>query len=323
MRVLSGTRPTDRLHLGNLLGALENWKKIQSEHESFFMIADWHALTTEYERSKSIRSTVREVAADYIGAGLDPERSVIFVQSHVPAHAELHLLLSMIVPIPWLTRNPTYKEQLKELKDRDLGTYGFLGYPVLQAADILVYRAGLVPVGQDQLPHLELAREIARRFNFLYGTFFPEPEHRLTEAPRVGGLDGRKMSKSYNNCIYLADDEKAVKQKVASMVTDPQRKLRTDPGRPEVCNVFTFHKIVNRDQVETVHRECTTAARGCVECKAEMAARLNQYMDPIRERRAAVMSRKGRIEEILAGGDQKAQAVANETLAGAKDKVGL
>ena len=321
-RVLSGTRPTDRLHLGNLLGALENWKKFQSQ-DCFFMIADWHALTTEYASSSSIRKYVREVAADYIGAGLDPERSVIFVQSHVPQHAELHLLLSMIVPIPWLERNPTYKEQLAQLKEKDLRTYGFLGYPVLQAADILLYKANVVPVGQDQLPHLELAREIVRRFNHLYGKFFPEPEHSLTQAPKVAGIDGRKMSKSYKNCIYLADDEATTRRKVESMVTDPQRKRREDPGRPEVCNVYTFHKIVNREAVDTVAKECTTAARGCVDCKREMATKLNTYLAPIRERRAEVVKRQGRLDEILAQGDARARAVAKETLDAAKERVGM
>jgi tryptophanyl-tRNA synthetase len=322
VRVLSGTRPTDRLHLGNLLGALENWKKLEGG-ECFFMIADWHALTTEYAHPTSISKTVLEVAADYIGAGLDPEKSVIFVQSHVKEHAELYLLLSMIVPIPWLERNPTYKEQLQEFKDKDLKTYGFLGYPVLQAADILLYKADTVPVGQDQLPHLELTREIARRFNHLYGKLFPEPKHRLGSSARLLGTDGRKMSKSHRNCIYLADDEKTVKTKVTSMVTDPQRIRRTDPGRPEVCNVYSFHKLFNKSNIETVSKECTQAQRGCTDCKAELAEKLNDFLEPIRERRDGAAKKKNRLSEMLAEGDSKARAIASKTLAEARDRVGL
>jgi tryptophanyl-tRNA synthetase len=321
-RVLSGTRPTDQLHLGNLLGALENWKKFQSD-ECFFMIADWHALTTEYSRKTAISKIVREVAADYIGAGLDPEKSVIFVQSRVSEHAQLHLLLSMIVPIPWLERNPTYKEQLEEIKGKDLKTYGFLGYPVLQAADILLYKADVVPVGQDQLPHLELTREIARRFNNLYGEFFPEPAHSLAQVPKVLGLDGRKMSKSYGNCIYLADEEETVSRKVLSMVTDPERIRRSDPGRPDVCNVYSFHKIVNEPEIQTVRQECMKATRGCVDCKKELALKLNEFLGPIRERRKKVLNKKGELDEILAEGTRRAQGVAKQVFSEVQERIGM
>jgi len=322
-RVLSGTRPTGKLHLGNLLGALENYKKLQGQ-EAFFMIADLHALTTEYEDKTRIAENVAEVVADYLASGLDPEQCTMFVQSEVLEHANLALLFSMITPLGWLERNPTYKDQLAELKGKDLHTHGFLGYPVLQAADIALYKAEKVPVGEDQLPHLELTREIIRRFFHLYKKqIFPEPEAVLTHVPKVPGLDGRKMSKSYGNGIYLADSKEEVTKKVKTMVTDPARKLRTDKGHPEVCPVYFYHKLFNKDQVETVARECRDAARGCVDCKMGMAAKLNEFMDPIREKRESWMKKKTEIRQILDRGAKRAREVASQTLKETLQAMGL
>lgn len=321
-RILSGMRPTSKLHIGNLLGALENWKKFEGQ-ESFFMIADWHALTTEYASGARIKENVVEVVMDYLAAGLDPKRSTIFLQSLVPEHAELSLLLSMITPLSWLERNPTYKDQIAEFKDRDLTTHGFLGYPVLQAADILLYKADQVPVGEDQLPHLELAREIARRFNHLYGKVFKEAEAVLTKTPKVPGTDGRKMSKSYRNTIDLSDSPEEVDKKVMQMVTDPARKRREDKGHPEVCPVYFFHTIVNQKNQETVAKECRSAERGCVECKQEMSRHLRAFLRPIYERRKELESKRGWIHDILIEGSKKAKAVASATLAEAKEAVGI
>jgi len=322
-RVLSGTRPTGKLHLGNLLGALENYKKLQGQ-DAFFMIADLHALTTEYEDKTKIAENVTEVVIDYLASGLDPEKCTMFVQSEVLEHANLALLFSMITPLGWLERNPTYKDQLAELKGKDLHTHGFLGYPVLQAADIAIYKAEKVPVGEDQLPHLELTREIIRRFFHLYKKqVFPEPEAVLTHVPKVPGLDGRKMSKSYGNCIYLADAREEVTKKVKTMVTDPARKLRSDPGHPEVCPVYFYHKLFNKDQVETVAKECRAAARGCVDCKMEMAVKLNEFMDPIREKRESWMKKKTEIRQILDRGAKRAREVASQTLKETLQAMGL
>ncbi len=322
-RVLSGTRPTGKLHLGNLLGALENYRKLQDQ-DAFFMIADWHALTTEYESHTQIAENVMEVVYDYLGSGLDPEKCTIFIQSEVPEHAEMALLLSMITPLSWLERNPTYKDQLDALKSKDLHTHGFLGYPVLQAADILLYKAEKVPVGEDQLPHLELAREIVRRFHHLYkANIFPEPEAILTQAPRVPGLDGRKMSKSYDNCIYISDSAETVKQKVKTMVTDPARKRREDKGNPDVCPVFFHHKLYNAAQVPTVAHECREALRGCVDCKMEMAGKLNEFLDPIRKRRTEWVGKASEVRKILDRGRDKARQVAGKTLDEAMKAVGL
>lgn len=314
-RVLSGTRPTGKLHLGNLFGALENYKKLQGE-DAFFMIADLHALTTDYEAHSSIADQTRDVVIDYLASGLDPKSCTIFVQSEVPEHAEMAVLLGMITPLGWLERNPTYKDQLRELEGRDLQTYGFLGYPVLQAADILLYRAEKVPVGEDQVPHLELAREIVRRFNHLYQTeIFPEPQPILTQTPRVPGLDGRKMSKSYDNCIYLSDPPEVVDKKVRSMVTDPARKRREDKGHPEVCPVYFHHKLYQKlPAVDRVARECREALRGCVECKVEMAQKMNEFLGPIRKKRAEWLKRPDEIQGILSKGRERARQVASETL---------
>ena len=321
-RVLSGTRPTGKLHLGNLLGALENFKKLEGG-ESFFMIADWHALTTEYESHISIRENVIEVAIDYFASGLDPKKCTIFVQSEVPEHAEMALLLGMVTPLGWLERNPTYKEQLREMTGRDLTTYGFLGYPVLQAADILLYKAEKVPVGEDQLAHLELTREIVRRFNHLFKPVFPEPQAILTRAPRLPGLDGRKMSKSYNNTIELSDSPEIVDKKVMQMVTDPARKRREDKGHPEVCPVYFYHNLLKNPKVETVADECRNALRGCVECKQEMGVHLKRFLEPIYERRKSWEKRISEVKEILSEGSKRARQIAQETMREAKKAVGI
>lgn len=321
--VLSGMRPTDRLHLGNLLGALENWKKLQQEHRCFFMIADWHALTTEYADPKGLRENIRQVALDYLASGLDPDRAVIFVQSAVPQHAELFLALSMIVPIPWLERNPTYKEQMAEIKGKDLTTYGFLGYPVLQAADILLYKADLVPVGVDQLPHLELSREIARRFNSMYRPVFPEPKAQLTQVPKLPGTDGRKMSKSYGNAIYLSDGPDVLRKKVMATLTDPARVRREDKGHPEVCPVYALQQIYNVPIKEKIAEECRSAAIGCVDCKKILYEAMAKAMEPIWAKRKELESKPELIDEILAEGNRKALAVAAATIAEVKDAIGL
>ncbi len=321
-RVLSGMRPTGKLHLGHLLGALENWKKCEGQ-DAFYMIADWHALTTEYETHSPLRKNAIEVVIDYLAAGLNPEKVTIFVQSLVPEHAELALLFSMITPLAWLERNPTYKDQIRECKGKELHTHGFLGYPVLQAADILIYKADLVPVGEDQLPHLEVTREIARRFNFLYKPVFPEPEAILTQAPKVPGLDGRKMSKSYGNTIDLSDSPDVIDKKVMQMVTDPARKKREDKGHPEVCPVYYLHGIVNKSNQETVAKECRAAERGCVECKREMSSHLVEFLRPIYERRKELELKREWVREILIEGSKKAREIAVKTLAEAKDAVGM
>ncbi len=312
--VLSGVRPTDRLHLGNLLGALENWKKLQEEHTCFFMIADWHALTTEYADPKALKDNVRQVAIDFLSAGLDSEKSTIFVQSAVPQHAQLHLALSMIVPIGWLERNPTYKEQLEEIKGRDLKTYGFLGYPVLQAADILLYKSDLVPVGVDQLPHLEITREIARRFNSMYRPVFPEPKAKLTQFAKLPGTDGRKMSKSYGNAIYLSDAPADIRKKLSLMLTDPARVRRDDKGHPEVCPVYVLQQIFNAGRKDQIARDCASAAVGCVDCKKMLCEGLLTFLEPIMERRRELEAAPKRVDEILAEGNVRAARAAQVTM---------
>lgn len=322
--ILSGMRPTaGRIHLGNYHGALENWVRLQDAYRCFFMIADWHALSTMYLDTSALRRNVREMAIDFLSAGLDPAKCVIFVQSRVPEHAELHLILSMLTPLGWLERVPTYKEQLRELEEREIATYGFLGYPVLQAADILVYKAHGVPVGQDQVPHIELTREIARRFNHLYGPVFPEPEALLTEARVLPGLDGRKMSKSYDNYIALAAPEEEVRQRVMSMVTDPARVRRDDPGHPEVCNVFAFHRVYSPDRLVEIEEACRGGRIGCVACKKDLAARLNAALAPIREKRRELEADPRRVEEVLEDGNRRARAVAARTLEAVRAAVGF
>jgi tryptophanyl-tRNA synthetase len=317
-------RPTGPLHLGHLVGALKNWVALQESHECFFAIVDWHALTTDYADPSLIRGYVREVTIDWLAAGIDPLRAVVFVQSEVKEHAELHLLLSMVVPLPWLERVPTYKEQQEQLRDKDLNTYGFLGYPLLQAADILAYRAQAVPVGEDQVPHLELCREIARRFNHLFGDVFPEPQALLTRTPRLPGTDGRKMSKSYGNAIFLSDDAKTVGAKVDAMLTDPQRTHRHIPGNPEVCPVFATHKVFSEPEtIAWADRGCRTAAIGCRDCKGRLRERLVGVLAPIAARRAELSADPALVERILDDGALRAGEAAGETLRLVRSHLGL
>jgi len=315
-RILSGMRPTGPLHLGNLHGALLNWVDMQDTYDCYFFIADWHALTSDYEHTGCVRKYIREMMIDWLSAGLSPEKSTLFVQSDIKEHAELFLLLSMITPVPWLERNPTYKDQIVQLSNKDLSTFGFLGYPVLQAADIIIYKADGVPVGMDQIPHVELTREITRRFNFLYGKVFPEPEVILTRTPKLLGIDRRKMSKSYENAIYMSDSPKQTLSTAAKMVTDPQRKKRSDPGDPDVCNVFSFHNIYSdKETIERINTECRAAQIGCVECKKIMAANLNRSLEPVREKRAYFEQHPEQIDDIIASGAEKARKVARQTMA--------
>jgi len=303
------------MHIGHLVGALENWVRLQETHDCFFAICDWHALTSEYEDPSAIREHTLEMAIDWMAAGLDPERCTLFVQSHVPEHAELHLLLSMIVPIPWLERVPTYKEQQEQIRQRDLSNYGFLGYPVLQAADILIYRAQFVPVGEDQLAHLELCREIARRFNGLYGEVFPLPQALTTRTPRLPGTDGRKMSKSYGNAINLKEPLETIRKKVLTMMTDPARKRRTDPGNPEVCPVFDFHRTFSTEATRAhVDVECRRAGIGCIDCKNLLLQHLEPALAPFQERRRALASDRARVRDILTAGAERARAEARATM---------
>ena len=321
-RVLSGMRPTGPLHLGHLHGVLKNWLRFQEEYECFYFVADWHALTTEYENPRRIPQNTRELLLEWLSVGLSPEKSTVFVQSAVKEHAELYLLFGMIVPVPWLERNPTYKEMIQNLKNKDLSTYGFLGYPVLQAADILIYKAEKVPVGVDQLPHLELTREIARRFNYLYGQeVFPLPDPILSrEAAKVPGIDGRKMSKSYNNAIFLNDPESKVREKILSMVTDTERPRRSDPGDPENrCVAFNLVRLYTpRERVQEIVEDCKAARLGCRDCKRELAERVVEALRPIWEKRAELENREEFLEEILSGGHRRAREVARTTLEEAK-----
>jgi len=316
-------RPTGKLHLGNLVGALQNWVKLQEEYDSFHFVADWHMLTTDYAESWALETNTLEMVTDWLACGLDPEKATLFVQSRVIEHAELFVLLSMVTPLGWLERVPTYKEQLENVRDRDLHTYGFLGYPLLQAADILMYKPEGVPVGEDQVPHVELTREIARRFNQFYGSVFPEPKALLTPTPRLPGTDGRKMSKSYGNAIFLSDSPREVEVKVSFMMTDPARKRRNDPGNPDVCPVFDHHKVFSPPAlIGRVNRECRSAAIGCVECKALMASSLNELLDPIRLRRSQYADPR-RVEGILRNGTRHAQEVARTTMGEVRKAVHL
>jgi tryptophanyl-tRNA synthetase len=384
-------RPTGRLHLGNLVGALQNWVRLQDEYDSFHFVADWHMLTTGYENTLDLHQDTWEMVTDWLACGLDPTKATFFVQSRLPEHAELHLLFSMVTPLGWLERVPTYKEQLENIKDHDINTYGFLGYPLLQAADILMYKPRYVPVGEDQVPHVELTREVARRFNdafaevllrgeaehaandpywdglatsaglgalaagvltavdkpaaikeafrrALLGTrasylnrglgkireIFPEPDALLTSAPRLPGTDGRKMSKSYGNAIFLTDGPEVVSRKLATMVTDPARKRRTDPGNPDVCPVFDLHKIFSQqDTIDRVNRECRTAEIGCVDCKKLAAGHLNAFLTPIQERRKPYEQNPQKVWDILEDGTGRARKVAQETMAEVRKAVNL
>jgi tryptophanyl-tRNA synthetase len=326
-RVLSGMRPTGKLHLGNYVGALDNWVRMQDEYQCFFMVADWHALTTDYADTSGIRENSLDVVLDFLAAGLDPEKSVIFVQSHVPAHAELHLLFSMITPLGWLERVPSYKEQQENIKGKDLGMYGFLGYPCLQAADILLYKADVVPVGEDQVAHVELTREIARRFNNFYGKsgdVFPEPKALLTPAAKLPGTDGRKMSKSYGNTILLTDPEPVVRQKLKTMVTDPARVRRSDPGNPDVCPVGDLHKIFSsKDTMAKVNEGCRSAGIGCIECKGWAADSLVKLLNPMQERRHKFEENPALAWDILEEGTNRACKAAGETMNEVRGAMGM
>ena len=392
--VVSGMRPTGKLHLGHYFGVIKNWLNLQEEGgKRFIFVADWHALTTSYTNTEKLKENIENLMLDWLACGLDPDKNTLFIQSLVKEHAELYLLFGMITPKSWLELNPTYKDlkynllKLHELKETfrqkverliplllegldvkvedpkglkevlkeqlaealiqalfegkiegdllkrlnidkkllyQIDTYGFLGYPVLQAADILVYKGNTVPVGEDQLPHIELTREIARRFNRLYGETFPEPQPLLTETPKVVGTDGRKMSKSYNNAIYLSDSAEEVEQKVRRMVTDPQRVRKTDPGRPEVCPVFTLHKLFTDPQeVRMIEEDCREARIGCVQCKKILAANINAFLEPIRERRNYYQSNKGELWDIFREGSKRARDVASQTLQEVREKMNL
>jgi tryptophanyl-tRNA synthetase len=323
-RVLSGMRPTGAMHLGHYHGALKNWVRLQNEHECFFFVADWHALTTHYEERDVMERYVYEMVIDWIAAGLDPDRCTIFIQSRLPEHAELFTLLAMGTPLGWLERVPTYKGQIDELGEHLL-TYGFMGYPLLQTADIILYKATRVPVGQDQLPHLELSREVVRRFNHLYGPVFPEMEAIISEAPLLIGPDGRKMSKSYGNAITLASTDEEIDALVMGMVTDPQRIRKDDPGNPEICNVYAWHQLFGATgaEVSEIFTGCTTATLGCVADKRALAERVKDVVRPIRERRGELMQDPARLEEILDEGAEKARAIAGPIMAEATAAMGL
>ncbi|MGI6083832.1 MAG: tryptophan--tRNA ligase [Acetivibrionales bacterium] len=314
--ILSGMRPTGALHLGNYFGALENWVKLQDEYDCFFFVADYHALTTGYENTGDFKNNITNLLVDWLAAGLDPKKCTFFIQSNIKEHAELHLLFSMNIPLSWLYRCPTYKDQLAQINDKNIATYGFLGYPCLMATDILMYKANYVPVGEDQLPHIELTREIARRFNYLYNSVvFPEPQPLLTKAKVLPGLDGRKMSKSYNNTIALSDNPDEVKKKIMSMKTDPARIHKTDPGHPEVCSVFDYHKLFSENIVDEIERDCRNGDIGCVDCKKKLAENVAKLMTPIYERRIDWLKREDDIRDIISEGNKKARMVAEKTMA--------
>lgn len=315
-RILSGMQPTGRLHLGNLEGALSNWVRLQDQYDMYCCIVDWHSLTTLYDRTEEIQTSIREAAADYLAAGLDPDKCAIFVQSHVKEHAELHLLLSMVTPLGWLERVPTYKEKRDNLGlNEESISYGLLGYPVLMAADIMVYRADVVPVGKDQLPHLELTREICRRFNRLYEPVFPEPKDFVSEETAVvPGMDGRKMSKSYGNAIYISDDADTVAQKIKSAFTTPSKIRKSDPGDPENCVVCQLRKVFDPDGYQVSWDEDRAGTRGCMQNKRELIDVINARLDPLRRRRADFLADPAQIDAILDHGAEKARAVASETM---------
>jgi tryptophanyl-tRNA synthetase len=323
-RILSGMRPTGKLHLGHLVGALDNWIKLQDEYECFFMVADWHALMSEYAKPDALKENILDNVIDWFACGISPKKSTIFIQSHVKEHLELYIIFSIITPLGLLERCPTYKEQLREVTNRDLSTYGFLGYPVLQAADILLYKAEVVPVGEDQLPHLELTREIARKFNNLYKKdFFSEPKALLTQGKRLLGLDGRKMSKSYNNYIALSEKPDSLRKKVLNMFTDPTRIKFTDPGHPQNCNVHNYYAVFAPERKKEIDELCRKAKIGCTECKKELAEILIKFLAPIQEKRDELLKNKLEIFDILADGEKKASSVAEKTIGEVKDLINL
>ncbi|HAH20034.1 MAG: tryptophan--tRNA ligase [Omnitrophica WOR_2 bacterium GWF2_43_52] len=323
-RILSGMRPTGKLHLGHLFGVLENWKKLQDEYECFFMVADWHALMSEYEKPQGLQETIVDNVVDWLACGISPEKAHIFIQTHIKEHLELYMALSLITPLGWLERCPTYKEQLREVTNRDLSTYGFLGYPVLQAADILLYKAHSVPVGEDQLPHLELTREISRRFNSLYKKeVFPEPQALLTQSARILGTDGRKMSKSYDNYIALSDQPHEIAKKIQSMFTDPLRIKRADPGHPDTCNVHSYYAIFAPERKKEIDVSCRRSEIGCTDCKKELARIVVEYLAPLQAKRNEFSKNRGAITKILEKGKNEAHEVAASTIAEVKELLGL
>jgi tryptophanyl-tRNA synthetase len=322
--VLSGLRPTGRVHLGNYWGAVKNWVDLQDQYDCRYFVADLHALTTDYADTSAIRESTIEAVTDWLSVGLDPEKAVVFVQSQVPQTAELALIFGMITPLGWLERVPTYKEQLQELREKELGTFGFLGYPVLMTADIALYRGHYVPVGKDQESHLEICREIVRRFNGMYGEVFPEPQALFTATPKVPGLDGRKMSKSYGNTIALSDSAGDVKTKVMSMVTDPKRARRSDAGDPGTCNLFPFHLLYSpKDEIAQVDEECRAATRGCVDCKKHLIRNMNVALEPVRAKRAEITAKPGFVREVLLDGGARARALASSTMQDVADAMKL
>ncbi len=321
-RVLSGMRPSGQLHLGHWEGVLKNWVVLQEKYDCFYFVADWHTLTDSLDSSR-VAELTREMVIDWLSAGVDPERVTLFVQSVLPEHAELHLLLSMVTPLPWVERCPTFKDKLGDLPGEESASYGLLGYPVLQTSDICMYKANWVPVGEDQLPHLELAREIVRRFNRHFGEVFPEPKALMTETAKLPGLDGRKMSKSYGNSILLADDEREVRKKVNSMITDPARIHATDHGHPDVCTVFAYHKIYSKDSLSEIRSQCEAGTVGCTQCKRSLADRLVAALSPLWERRRELAARPGFIDEVLKAGIERAREVCGRTMGEVRSSLGM
>ncbi|WP_024790359.1 tryptophan--tRNA ligase [Lebetimonas sp. JH292] len=313
MRIVSGMRPTGKLHLGHFIGVLKNWVALQEKYDTFYFVADWHALSTKYDEGLDLNELSIELVKEWIACGIDPKKSILFRQSDIKEHAELYLVLNMITPVSWLERNPTYKDAMNQPEYREKNNAGFLTYPVLQTADIILYDANLVPIGEDQKPHLELAREIVRRFHYMFKKeIFTEPKELLTEIPRLPGLDGRKMSKSFNNAIYLDDDEKSIWAKVRMAKTDPARIKKTDPGHPEVCIIFDYHNAFNKEEVVEIEKECRAGTIGCVECKKRCAAKINELLSPIREKKASL--NESMILDIINEGNKKAGNIANEKM---------
>jgi tryptophanyl-tRNA synthetase len=320
-RVFSGFRPTGKQHIGNYLGAVRNWVSLQDEYDCVYCVVDIHALTT-LESTEMLREDIYEMVLDWLAAGIDPQKSIVFIQSHVPQVMELHTLFSMVTPLSWLLRVPTFKEKVK-MQPHNVN-YGLVGYPVLMTADIALYKGEVVPVGEDQLPHLELAREIVRRFNSLYGFVFPEPQAKLTSFPLVLGLDGvQKMSKSYNNHIEIAAPPKEILERVMTAVTDPARRYRSDPGHPEVCNIFRLHGFFTPERVDEIGSECRRAGIGCVDCKKILAQNISSTLEPFREKRAAIVVKPNYVAEVLAEGARRAEAIARETIEEVKEKMKL
>ena len=324
-RIFSGMQPSGKFHLGNYMGALENWIHLQDEYECFFSIVDLHSLTSMYEDTSQLKDYTFQKAMDWLSAGLDPEKNTIFVQSHVPEHSELHLLLSMMTPLSWLERVPTYKDKLQNLGEmgKEINTYGFLGYPELMSADIMLYKAEVVPVGEDQIPHVELCREVIRRFNHLYSPVFPEPKTKLSKAPSLPGTDGRKMSKSYGNTIPFAATEEEIWERLRGMITDPQRVRRTDPGNPDVCPVFSLQKIFNPSEVPEIDAACRSAEIGCVDCKKKLLKQMSILLTPIHERRIALEAQPEKVREILAFGAERARKAARQTMEEVRSAMGF